>query len=40
MVKIGEELFLGGGRRFRVVAFMPIEDEDTPLTGLLIAAAA
>lgn len=35
MVKIGELLLFGGGRRFRVVDVVPIEDEDSRLAGLL-----
>jgi hypothetical protein len=35
MVKVGEELFFGGGRKFRVVDVVPIEDEESPLVGLL-----
>jgi hypothetical protein len=36
MVKVGEELFFGGGRRFRVLDVVPFEEEDeSPLIGLL-----
>jgi hypothetical protein len=36
MVKIGEELFFGGGRRFRVVDVVPFDEEDeSPFMGLL-----
>lgn len=35
MVKVGEELFFGGGRKFRVVDLVPIEDEDSPFIALL-----
>jgi len=28
MVKVGEELFFGGGRRFRVLDVVAIDDED------------
>jgi hypothetical protein len=31
----GELLFFGGGRQFRVLAVVPIEDEESPLVGLL-----
>ena len=35
-VKVGEELFFGGGRRFRVVDVVPFEEEDeSPFVGLL-----
>jgi hypothetical protein len=36
MVKVGELLFFGGGRRFRVLDVVPFEDEDeSPFVGLL-----
>jgi hypothetical protein len=36
MVKVGEELFFGGGRKFRVVEVVPFEEEDeSPFVGLL-----
>ena len=36
MVKVGEELFFGGGRRFRVLDVVPFEEEDeSPFVGLL-----
>ena len=35
MVKVGEELFFGGGRRFRVLDVVPIDDEDAKYVGLL-----
>jgi hypothetical protein len=35
MVKVGEELFFGGGRRFRVLDVVPIEEEGSRLVGLL-----
>lgn len=36
MIKPDEELFFGGGRRFRVVAVVPFEEEDeSPFVGLL-----
>jgi len=28
MIKAGEELFFGGGRRFRVLDVVPFEDAD------------
>jgi hypothetical protein len=31
----GEEILVGNGRRFRVLAVVPIEEEDSPLVGLL-----
>ena len=35
-VKVGEELFFGGGRRFRVLDVLLFEDEDeSPFVGLL-----
>lgn len=35
MVKVGEELFFGGGRRFCVLDVVPIDDEDAKYVGLL-----
>ena len=36
MVKVGEELFFGGGRRFRVVDIVEFAEEDeSPFVGLL-----
>ena len=36
MVKVGEELFFGGGRRFRFLDVVPFdEDDQSPLVGLL-----
>jgi hypothetical protein len=37
MIKPGEEIHLGGGRRFGVVAVVPFdeEDESPPFIGLL-----
>jgi hypothetical protein len=36
IVKIGEELFFGGGRRFRVLDIVPFGEEDeSPFVGLL-----
>ncbi|HEV8104936.1 MAG TPA: hypothetical protein VGP69_14495 [Gaiellaceae bacterium] len=35
MIKPGEEIHLGSGRRFRVVAVVPFEEEDeSPFVGL------
>lgn len=34
-VKVGEELFFGGGRRFRVLDVVIFDDEESPLVGLL-----
>jgi hypothetical protein len=34
-VKIGEELFFGGGQRFRVLDVVPFDEEDeSPFVGL------
>jgi hypothetical protein len=36
LVKPGEEILVGNGRRFRVLAAVPIEQEDeSPFAGLL-----
>jgi hypothetical protein len=36
MIKPGEEILFGAGRRFRVVAVIPFEEEDeSPFVGLL-----
>jgi hypothetical protein len=37
MIKIGELLFFGGGRRFRVVDVVPFEEGhgETPFVGML-----
>ena len=36
MVKVGEELSFGGGRRFRVLDVVVFEEEDeSPFVGLL-----
>ena len=36
MVKVGELLFFGGGRKFRVLDVVPFEEEDeSPFVGLL-----
>jgi hypothetical protein len=34
-VKCGEEILVGNGRRFRVLDVVPIDEEDSPLVGLL-----
>jgi hypothetical protein len=34
MIKPGEMLFFGGGRRFRVVDVVPFDDDDARFTGL------
>lgn len=36
MIKQGEEIFVGNGRRLRVLAVVPFEEEDeSPFIGLL-----
>jgi hypothetical protein len=36
MVKVGEEILVGNGRRFRVVDLVPFDEEDeSPFVGLL-----
>ena len=36
MVRVGEELFFGGGRRFRVLDIVPFEeDDDSRFVGLV-----
>jgi hypothetical protein len=36
MVRVGEEILVGNGRRFRVVDLVPFEEEDeSPFIGLL-----
>ena len=36
MIKPGEEILFGNGRRFRVLDLVPFEDEDeSPFVGLL-----
>jgi hypothetical protein len=36
MIKPGEELYFGGGRKFRVLAVVPFDEEDeSPFVGLL-----
>ncbi len=34
-IKVGEEIFLGPGRRLRVVDVGPVEEEGSPYVGLL-----
>jgi hypothetical protein len=37
MIKPGEEIHLGSGQRFRVVAVVPFDEEDdSPFVGLLL----
>jgi hypothetical protein len=33
--KVGEEVLVGKGRRFRVLDVVPFEGEDSPFVGLL-----
>jgi hypothetical protein len=36
MVKVGEEILVGNGKRFRVLDVVPFEEEDeSPFVGLL-----
>jgi hypothetical protein len=35
LIKPGEEILVGNGRRFRVLAVVPFEEEDPQLLGLL-----
>jgi hypothetical protein len=35
MIKPGDEIHLGAGQRLRVLDVVPIEDEDSPIVGLL-----
>jgi hypothetical protein len=35
MVKMGELLFFGNGRRFQVIDVVPIADEDSKIVGML-----
>jgi len=35
VIKPGEEILIGNGRRLRVLDVVPIEDEDSALAGLL-----
>ena len=35
-IKVGEELFFGGGRRYRVLDIVPFDEQDeSPFVGLL-----
>jgi hypothetical protein len=33
--KVGGEILVGNGRRFRVLDVVPFEEEDSPFVGLL-----
>ena len=35
LVKPGETIITGAGRRLRVLAVIPVDDEDSPYVGLL-----
>jgi hypothetical protein len=35
MVRPGEDIVVGDGRRFRVLDLIPVEAEDSPFVGLL-----
>lgn len=35
MIKPGEEILVGNGLRFRVLDVVPIDEEDSPIGGLL-----
>ena len=35
MIKPGEEILVGNGRRFRVLDLVPIEEQDSRVVGLL-----
>jgi len=36
LVKVGEEILVGNGRRFRILDVVPFEEEDeSPFVGLL-----
>jgi hypothetical protein len=35
MIKPGEEILVGNGRRFRVLDLVPVEEEGSPYVGLL-----
>lgn len=35
LIHPGEEILVGNGRRFRVLAVVPIEEDESPLVGLL-----
>jgi hypothetical protein len=34
-IKVEEEIFLGPGRRLRVLDVVPVEEEDSPYAGFL-----
>jgi hypothetical protein len=34
-IKVDEEMFLGPGRRFRVLDVVPVDEEDPPYAGFL-----
>ena len=35
LIKPGEEIVVGNGRRFRVLDVVPLDDEESPIVGLL-----
>jgi len=35
MIRAGEEILVGGGRRFRVLDLMPVEEENSAYVGFL-----
>ena len=35
LVKPGEEILVGNGRRFRVLDVVPFDEEESPFVGLL-----
>jgi hypothetical protein len=35
MIKPDEEILVGNGRRLRVLAVLPFEDDESPFVGLL-----
>ena len=35
MIKPGEEIHFGAGKRFRILDVVPFEEEDSPVVGLL-----
>lgn len=35
MIRPGEEILVGNGRRYRVLDLVPIENEELPFAGLL-----
>ena len=35
MIRPGEEILVGNGRRFRVLDLVSIDEEDSPFVGLL-----